>query len=269
MEYMCPAGYLSGRVLDVLVLSACLGIAMIYIILGMHKSGTTLVARALHESGVTMGQEFPTGMEYAKNKYEAGWVQEINDSMLGRDRQYLSLLVTPRLLRHYRLDDETRNRMRQGIAAMQRKYPDWGFKDPRSVITYKYWKDVLPEHKLIVVYRDPLQVWKRYSGFKRSHRFYLPFRTWSEYNAQILHDLRDMPSDHVIFLNFENLLADAGDWDKLQSFAGRSLLDVRDPGQSVNRLLADERQSIPNKLLLALFGREAERIYAQLEERRL
>ena len=54
---------------------------MIFIILGMHKSGTTLLARALHESDVMMGESFPPGVEYAKAKYEARWVQEMIQSV--------------------------------------------------------------------------------------------------------------------------------------------------------------------------------------------
>ena len=32
--------------------------AVIYVVLGMHKSGTTLVSQTLHKSGVSMGPEF-------------------------------------------------------------------------------------------------------------------------------------------------------------------------------------------------------------------
>ena len=71
---------------------------MIFVILGMHKSGTTLLARALHESGIVMGQKFSAGIEYKKCKYEARWVQDINDQILGVDRQINSLHVTSKLL---------------------------------------------------------------------------------------------------------------------------------------------------------------------------
>ncbi len=62
---------------------------MIYVVLGMHKSGTTLVARTLHESGIIMGEEFPAGASYCSNKYEAKWPQSFSDEILGAERGML------------------------------------------------------------------------------------------------------------------------------------------------------------------------------------
>ena len=43
---------------------------MLYVVLGMHKSGTTLLSQVLHHSGIDMG-EIPDGVSYDKgNKYE-------------------------------------------------------------------------------------------------------------------------------------------------------------------------------------------------------
>ncbi len=46
------------------------GIQMIYVIFGMHKSGTTLVAEMLHKSGINMG-DFDESVSYdIGNQYE-------------------------------------------------------------------------------------------------------------------------------------------------------------------------------------------------------
>ena len=45
-------------------------IGMIYIVLGMHKSGTSLVARTLHASGVDMG-EFNDSLDYEADRMMA------------------------------------------------------------------------------------------------------------------------------------------------------------------------------------------------------
>jgi hypothetical protein len=41
---------------------------MIYVVFGMHKSGTTLLVRALHETAIVMGEEFSDGTYYAEVK---------------------------------------------------------------------------------------------------------------------------------------------------------------------------------------------------------
>ena len=98
---------------------------MIYVVLGMHKSGTTLLARALHESGIVMGQEFPAGIDYVKAKYEARWVQEINDEILQADRHELSLRVTSKLLPTHGISETLQDKMKQGIREAQASYTQW------------------------------------------------------------------------------------------------------------------------------------------------
>lgn len=44
---------------------------MIFVVLGMHKSGTTLVSQILHHSGIPMGDGFDENVTYdGGNKYE-------------------------------------------------------------------------------------------------------------------------------------------------------------------------------------------------------
>ncbi len=55
---------------------------MIYIVLGMHKSGTTLVAQTLHAAGINMG-DFDESLTYdTNNKYERHDTQELNRDLL-------------------------------------------------------------------------------------------------------------------------------------------------------------------------------------------
>ena len=140
---------------------------MIYVVLGMHKSGTTLVARTLHESGIIMGQKFSPSASYSDSKYEAKWPQLINDEILGASRDLLSLHVNSNLLPNGAISKDIQNHMSEGIAKMDAAYDNWGFKDPRAALTYRYWKKVLPPHKVIVIYRDPVEVWRRYSRVTR------------------------------------------------------------------------------------------------------
>ena len=58
---------------------------MIYVVLGMHKSGTTLISETLHESGINMGEfsDIQQGIGYDEgHKYERRETQQINRQIL-------------------------------------------------------------------------------------------------------------------------------------------------------------------------------------------
>jgi|GEM_PF-2049182 len=233
---------------------------MIYVVLGMHKSGTTLLARTLHESGIVMGQEFPAGVDYLRLKYEARWVQEINDEILSADRSVYSLKVTSGLLPKSGIDQTTRDKMEMGIREANQRFKQWGFKDPRTVLTYPFWKEVLPDHRLIIVYRDPVEVWKRYFNRHRPWQFRLPFDTWCDYNNLILDYARYSEEGEAICLSFEKLLSGRSEWDRLKQFVNTELIDVCDKSVSVNRLSKKDRNSFAYKLMSKLAGQNVSRI---------
>ena len=227
---------------------------MIYLVLGMHKSGTTLVARALHESGIAMGEGFQEGAGYSEQKYEAKWAQDINDAMLGIGRDAFSLKVTSACLDGFTMDDGIAGRMREGIAHFSGHFADWGFKDPRSALTYRYWRDVLPSHKVIVVYRDPLSIWRRYSRFLSWTTIRSPFVVWEDYNSRILESVARTDYKDVLYLCFDRLLTERAEWDRLDRFTGRKLVDVCDPKQSANRFTESLLSRLQYRMLKLLAG---------------
>ena len=50
---------------------------MKYVILSMHKSGSTLVAKTLHDSGINMIDYKVTSENYIDNKYERKDIHEL------------------------------------------------------------------------------------------------------------------------------------------------------------------------------------------------
>jgi hypothetical protein len=231
----------------------------------MHKSGTTLVARALHESGIVMGQEFPRDADYATVKYEARWAQEITDDILGMSRKRLSLDVTSRALPRDGVGDELLQRIRQSAAELTGRHQDWGFKDPRAALTYRYWKQALPPHKVIVVYRDPVEVWRRYARVNHKWWSRTAFRVWCDYNESILAAVQPSVGRDVLVLKFEDLLSGDAEWRRLENFTERKLADVRDAGQSRYRVAAEQREKMHYRLLRLAAGAEVRRVYAELE----
>jgi len=238
---------------------------MIFVVLGMHKSGTTLVARALHESGIAMGQDFPRDADYSRVKYEAQCAQEITDYILGLSRKQLSLEVTSRALPADGVEYGVIDRIRQMAATLDRHYDDWGFKDPRAALTYQYWKQALPKHRVIVIYRDPVEVWRRYARVNRKWWSRAAFKVWCDYNKCILSSVQANGNSDVLVLKFEDILSDDVEWLRLEKFTGRELADVRDPAQSRFRVGADRHSTPAYKLLRSLAGAEVWDVYQQLE----
>jgi len=241
---------------------------MIYVILGMHKSGTTLVAKALHESGIAMGEGFRQDAGYSVQKYEAKWVRDINDAMLGTARDVFSLKVTSACLEGFTLNDDIVARMREGIAYYSERFADWGFKDPRSALTYRYWRDVLPPHRIIVVYRDPLSVWRRYSRFIRWRAMRSPFLVWEDYNGRVLEVVTHAEGGDVLYLCFDRLLSERAEWERLNRFTGRKLVDVCDPKQPANRFTESLWSKLQYRMLEVLAGDGVRDTYHRLDRLR-
>lgn len=242
---------------------------MIYIVLGMHKSGTTLVARALHESGIPMGEGFRKGASYQELKYESGWAQDINDAILGVGRGAFSLTVTSRCLNADAIDDQIAGKMRAGAERFSRQFADWGFKDPRSALTYQFWRDNLPAHRLIVVYRDPLSVWRRYYNFISWLAIRRPFTVWDDYNRRILASLSGVQEKDVLYLCFDRLMSGREEWKRLDRFVGRELVDVCDPVQSANRFSGSLLSRLQYRVLNVLAGSQVRETYGRLNRLRL
>ena len=127
---------------------------MIVVVLGMHKSGTTLVAKALHQGGVRMLGGAPGGA-YPREKYEWGEFKAVKHRLLGsRPEDSLGIALGEPLRQSAELDLEARAL----IARVGAQPGSWGFKDPRTTLTYGYWKVRLPAHLIVAIERDPREV---------------------------------------------------------------------------------------------------------------
>jgi hypothetical protein len=195
---------------------------MICVVLGMHKSGTSLVAEILHKSGILMiekGEEITGGKKHA---YERLAFQQLNKDILGCRNTFSLDIGLPRQIM---LRPQHRQRLTAAIHRCEARNEDWGFKDPRTCLTYAVWKEHLPAHRLIVVYRHPDQV-KRHYCAKSARRFWKALRVWTIYNVRILEALQTVASRSVV-INYERLMSDAVEFDRLSAFMGRALVDAR------------------------------------------
>lgn len=204
---------------------------MIFVVLGMHKSGTTLVSQILHHSGVDMGS-FDEDVSYdAGNKYERAGPLALNLELLGVEDYSVREVAKPSCID---LTGAQRDRMQGIIADCTSRHEHWGFKDPRTCLTYSAWAEELPPHRIVAVFRDPAQVWPRFrwNGRRKYHtnfkRAYSYLCRWQEHNLEILRHLQQTRNDYVV-INYHDFMTSDREWDRLTEFVGLPLEDRRRP----------------------------------------
>jgi hypothetical protein len=205
---------------------------MIYVVLGMARSGTTVLAETLHHSGIDMGEEIDPSVPYdAKNDYERLATKAISQEILLGDR-WRSSLNMPRPDRLVITPDQAL-RMSAIVEGLSSRGVDWGFKYPRTVFLYPEWAEVLGPHRVIAIYRDWREMWPRYrkkrvrhhpANLLRAGRF---VRRWVEYGSAIAEILESLPGDRWALFRFDELMRSPAELDLLASFVGRPIVDRR------------------------------------------
>lgn len=243
-----------------------------FVVLGMHKSGTTLVAQMLAASGVDMG--VTDGRSYDEgNQRERPSTLAVNDALLGSDGRQSIRIRPPR---HLKVPPGLRERMRRTVAeaAAAAGGRPWGFKDPRTCLTYPAWAEVLGPHRVVVVYRDPAGVALRYRRWAPRWRWpataAAALVAWVEHNRRIL-EVIDGGTVPVCVLDYRALMTSDAEMDRLARFVGRTLVDVRRPELWRHRRPPGATRALLGALtpwVVARTGRRPGSVLRDLEEAR-
>ena len=200
------------------------GRATVVVVLGMHKSGTSLISEILHHSGIEMLEEEST-LGYDQGfHHERRATSDINKDLL-RSRG-LHSLETIRKLDLDNVDQNVRTVALQFVAAMADRDLDWGFKDPRTCLTYDLWRSILPAHKLVCVFRDAPEVLQHYARTTKGSPF-RALRAWFEYNKAMLEAYQRTPEADRRMIHYRSFMASADGLETLSTFIGRPLADRR------------------------------------------
>ena len=157
-------------------------------ITGMHRSGTSMVARILLECGVDLGPREDL-LEPNTGNREGYWenrrFNELNDRLL--DRLGGGWDVPPKLAEGWENDEELlelKELARELVAEFPTDRP-WGWKDPRTSLTLAFWRQVVPGLNVVVCVRDPIEVSHSLSRRDSSSEAF-GLRLWLAYNRAIL-----------------------------------------------------------------------------------
>lgn len=200
-------------------------------ITGMHRSGTSMITRGLHESGLHLvGGSADALLEAADDNPEGFWenkaIVACNDDLL--EAAGGSWDNPPKLL-PMAVDDprlaeviEPATAALAGLAENER----WGFKDPRLCLTAAFWLDLQPDLRFVICVRNPLEV--ALSLKRRNQSSYsLGLALWERYYESVL---ELVPADRRIVTHYDTYFLDpAGELGRLCDFAGLDAaeLDVR------------------------------------------
>ena len=138
--------------------------APVVIVLGMHRSGTSLCASLLHAAGIDMlGREQPLPTEgNRKGHFERWGLVAAHRRMLERFGQgYASLGALPPL---WWKDPELAGLIGEieAVVAANRGRGRWGLKDPRAMRLFRVWRELLDRlglaYRLVLCLRRPWHV---------------------------------------------------------------------------------------------------------------
>ena len=166
---------------------------MIAIVVGMHRSGTSSVAGLLHQCGAPMGEEAVLlphpSPENPRGFFENHRFRLINDRIVARSGYRVDSWQT--VIPRCAPASSDRLRMRRLLRRYARRYPLWGFKDPRTCLTLDSWLaeleriDVLHRVRVVFVVRDAVAVAR---SLERRNNLDLAsgLALWRNYNERVL-----------------------------------------------------------------------------------
>ena len=178
------------------------------IIAGFHRSGTSLTAQLLHRAGLFLGDELlDANPSNPYGHFEDRDVVNLHQEIFA-DNGLTWLVGEPFLpvVRQPRWE-----RMREMIERRNTGHRLWGFKDPRACLFIMLWKYLLPNAKVLLVYRHftgpARSLANRHSvalfrgeGNRHVHRRFweepdLALRMWLAHNNALLAFARAYPED--------------------------------------------------------------------------
>jgi uncharacterized coiled-coil protein SlyX len=166
-------------------------------IAGMHRSGTSMVAKLLHEAGLHLGEPadlMPPAEENPEGFFEHLGFVRLNDELLNTAGGGWDCPPAADFDWESPALDPFRERARLLAAPLQTS-GRWGWKDPRNSLTIPFWRSVLGPLRTVVVVRNPLEVvtsLHRRNGFSIA----LGLTLWQIYAERVLRDTA--PNERIV-----------------------------------------------------------------------
>lgn len=154
------------------------------IILGMHRSGTSLVAGCLEAAGLFLGPVNNHAPFNKKGNKENESIRDLHDSILMRHG--LDWTMPPESpVTWTEVEKQRLINLLQPYRTVQRP---WGIKDPRTIWLLHGWLEMFPDADIVAVFRHPALVARSLAA--RTGSISLPLKSaynlWEKTNQQII-----------------------------------------------------------------------------------
>jgi hypothetical protein len=177
--------------------------AMTAVILGMHRSGTSCVARMLNSCGLYLGDDLldSASLSNMDGKWESRAAVQINDAILAVSGGAWDRVPEGAVS----CDGPIQERMRQFLQTLQEAAVS-GWKDPRTVLTFPMWKPLLDQYRIVACVRHPMSVaeslatregWPIERGLELWKAYHERFRQYLDQERDVIWFDFDLPAEHL------------------------------------------------------------------------
>jgi len=158
--------------------------ARVICILGMHRSGTSCLAGSLEQQGLFLGETNTRGPFNRRGNRENFDMMNLQADILQHNGGRWD--EPPQVVEWAPEHFERATRM----LAQHSGQPLWGFKDPRTLLTFDGWRELVPDLEAVGIFRHPLAV-----AHSLAHRNKFPLEKglalWEAYNRRLVEIYRD------------------------------------------------------------------------------
>jgi hypothetical protein len=211
------------------------------IVIGMHRSGTSIVTRLLERGGMY------SGGSWLDENHESIYFSRANRAMCG-EGPYLvhdfgwTAPKSDEFIAARRGYAERAARNVSAFFAERSGQRVWGWKDPRNALTLPVWLSIYPNAKVLHVVRDGRAV-----ALSLAERDDLDLAfglsLWAHYATRAEAAMNELPETQRLSVRFEDLAAaPINALVKIYAFAG---LEPGEPVEQISRMVKPERATAP------------------------
>ena len=175
-------------------------------VLGMHRSGTSALARVLNLMGCYFGAEdsaIEANEENPKGFWERRDVRQLNDAILRNANCDWDRVVDFEVERIADQDRATYRDVIADIVLSLDAHRPWFVKEPRCCMTFELWRECLELPVCVFVFRDPLDVAKSLER-RNGMSLQVGLALWEAYTAAALNASAGLER---VFVSYETLMS--------------------------------------------------------------
>lgn len=178
------------------------------VVLGMHRTGTSLTMAAVEALGVDTGDHLlPPGSDNETGYWEDSAVIDLNERLLAAlGKTWYSLAP---ITKAEWLGPEVSDLKREAVALLRHRFPQsdiWGFKDPRCLRLWPFWRQVLSDMavpvKYVVTFRHPDSV----AASLAYRNQFAPARSYFLWLTHYVPALEQLLAESSIFIDYDQLI---------------------------------------------------------------